>query len=233
MTIRTARGRLASIVMSVLLAMICTANLGAGCAEIAITPGSGGSFFNIDLTGGGNNNSQNPGGGSTTADTNSPGGTTPDGTSNSPDSTTPPANVDPCVDQGSPSSSGHEQMFLLLNQYRQQQGVPTLEYSKILEEAAFAHAKDMYDRDFFDHVSPSGTRPIDRAADAGFCRIRSVGENIAWNYVSFQAVQTGWENSPGHNANMISTDYRYVGMGYYNSPNGPYYVQVFGDVFGE
>jgi len=46
-------------------------------------------------------------------------------------------------------------------------------------------------------------------------------------------VQTAWENSPGHNANMINENFRYVGMGYYFSANGPYYVQLFGNVMPE
>ncbi|MBI4579423.1 MAG: RNA polymerase, partial [Planctomycetes bacterium] len=92
----------------------------------------------------------------------------------------------------------------------------------------------MYQRDFFDHVNPDGNGPDDRAVAAGFCRMRMIGENIAWNYPDVAAVQDGWEDSPGHRANMVNDGFRYyVGMGYYDSPNGPYYVQLFGDVFPE
>lgn len=140
---------------------------------------------------------------------------------------------DPCVQQGMPVSAVHQQMLDAMNAFRRSQGLNECEYSKVLERAANAHAKDMYDRDFFDHTNPSGEGPGDRAIDAGFCRARLVGENIAWNYQSVAAVQTGWENSPPHRENLVNPGFRYVGMGYYLSPNGPYYVQLFGDVFDE
>lgn len=140
---------------------------------------------------------------------------------------------DPCVDVGTPISATHHDMFEALNEYRLSQGRSELEYSKVLEEAADAHARDMYERGFFDHVNPDGDGPLERGEAAGFCRMHAIGENIAWNQRDVAEVQEAWENSPGHNANMLSTNYRYVGMGYYLSPVGPYWVQVFGNVFPE
>jgi len=140
---------------------------------------------------------------------------------------------DPCVAVGAPVSATHREMFEALNAYRLSQGRSALEYSRVLEAAADAHARDMYDRDFFNHTNPDGDGPLERAAAAGFCRIHAIGENIAWNQRDVAEVQEAWENSPGHNANMLSTSYRYVGMGYYHSPVGPFWVQEFGDVFPE
>ncbi|HOA75408.1 MAG TPA: CAP domain-containing protein [Phycisphaerae bacterium] len=142
-----------------------------------------------------------------------------------------PDTWDACVQVGQPASPTHREMFNALNQYRASQGLAQLSYSKVLEKAADAHARDMYRRDFFDHVNPDGDGPADRAIDAGFCRIRMVGENIAWNQRNVHEVQVAWQNSPGHNANMVNPDFKYVGMGYYFSANGPYYVQLFGTVW--
>jgi uncharacterized protein YkwD len=141
--------------------------------------------------------------------------------------------TDPCVQDAAPASATQLAMLDALNQYRASRGLAALANSRILEQAATAHAVDMYNRGFFDHINPDGDGPLERAVGAGFCRMRTIGENIAWNQASVADVQLAWQNSPGHNANMISTEFRYVGMGYYDSPAGPYYVQVFGDVFPE
>lgn len=164
--------------------------------------------------------SQTPSGGSS-----NPGGSTTSG-----GGTANPDASDRCVQVGQPASASHRQMFEALNAYRSSKGLPALAYSKILERAADGHALDMYNRNFFDHTNPDGDGPGERAIDAGFCRATAVGENIAWNQRSVSEVQVAWQNSPGHNANMVSTSYQYVGMGYYFSANGPYYVQLFGDV---
>ena len=87
----------------------------------------------------------------------------------------------------------------------------------------------MYDRSFFAHTNPDGDNPWDRAVEAGFCSPFIVGENIAAGHPSVAVVQDGWENSPGHNANMLHESLVFVGMGYYESPFGTkYWVQLFG-----
>ncbi len=159
-----------------------------------------------------------------------------------PDNTTPAAShgstadpdvTDPCILVGQPASPIHQQMFEALNDFRVSKGLAKLRYSKVLEKAANAHALDMYTRDFFDHINPDGDGPLERALDAGFCRVGMIGENIAWNYPTVADVQTGWENSPHHYENMALPEFTLVGMGYFFSANGPYYVQLFGDVFDE
>lgn len=139
---------------------------------------------------------------------------------------------DACASVGSPSNPAQQEMFNAVNLWRQQNGLPTLAYSTKLEQAANAHARDMYDRHFFSHTNPDGETPLDRANEAGFCTTssRTVGENIAQNQQTVAEVQAAWQNSAGHNENMLRPDFEYVGMGYYNSPDGPYWVQVFGAV---
>jgi len=123
-------------------------------------------------------------------------------------------------------------MHEALNAYRVRNGLSELLYSDSLETAADAHARDMYQRDFFSHENPDGETPLDRAVAAGFCQPMLVGENIAWGQgalTTVPEVQTGWENSPDHNANMLESDYAFAGMGHYVSPaSGRYWVQVFG-----
>lgn len=130
-----------------------------------------------------------------------------------------------CVQFGEPASTVHVQMFQELNAYRAQNGLKPLLYSKRLETAANAHAKDMYDRNFFAHLNPDGKNPGDRALDARFCH-KYVGENLAAGQPNADAAMLAWENSPPHNENMLDADYVYAGMGYYIAPTGrQYWVQ--------
>ena len=120
-----------------------------------------------------------------------------------------------------------------LNAYRQASGVPTLRYSATLEEAADAHAKDMYVRGFFGHINPDGETPGERAVDAGFCHEYG-GENLAYglNAMATAAEATAaLKNSPGHNENMLRAGFVTVGIGYYHVNVGLdhyyYWVQLF------
>lgn len=134
-----------------------------------------------------------------------------------------------CEPVGLPDTTTQQQMLTALNAYRVSSGLSELIYSDTLEEAAQSHARDMYERSFFDHTNPDGDGPLQRAIAAGFCDPRLVGENIAFGYTSVSAVQAGWESSPGHNANMLNTEVVFVGMGHYLAPTGTrYWVQVFG-----
>lgn len=158
------------------------------------------------------------------------GGSTPGGLTSNPTETGGQGGTvsNTCEAIGSPASSVHRQMLDALNSYRRSHGLATLYYSKTLEAAADDHAEDLYRRNFFDHQNPDGEMPWDRAEEAGYCN-GSVGENIASGYPTVAAVQVGWQNSPGHNENMLRSNWEHVGMGYYASPDGNHYwVQLFG-----
>ncbi|MBN1341616.1 MAG: CAP domain-containing protein [Phycisphaerae bacterium] len=138
-----------------------------------------------------------------------------------------------CLALATPTNAPHQGVFDQLNAYRQANGLETLEYSMTLQAAADAHAKDMFDRQFFSHTNPSGEAPADRAVNAGFCH-EYCGENIAYgmNQVSQTSeVMQAWKNSPGHDANMLNGSYAYVGVGYYHTQVGVnhyyYWVQLF------
>ncbi|KAJ1569814.1 hypothetical protein HK096_001089 [Nowakowskiella sp. JEL0078] len=46
-----------------------------------------------------------------------------------------------------------------------------------------------------------------------------LGENVAVGYPDVESVFDGWKNSPGHLANMISTDFNVVGFGFADFQN--------------
>jgi uncharacterized protein YkwD len=80
-----------------------------------------------------------------------------------------------------------------------------------LDAAAAAKAKDMFDKQYFEHVSPSGVDPGTLVKQFRYDYIVS-GENlILGNFGSEKEVVQDWMNSPGHRANILNT--RYVDIG--------------------
>jgi uncharacterized protein YkwD len=118
-------------------------------------------------------------------------------------------------------------MLDVLNEYRINNGLQPLIYSRTLEAAADLHADDLWQRGYFAHVNPDGENPGDRALRSGFCT-RYVGENLAAGQRSVARAMEAWINSPSHNTNMLQADYIYVGMGYSVDANGrQYWAQSF------
>ncbi|MFD4575420.1 CAP domain-containing protein [Streptomyces sp. NPDC058417] len=116
----------------------------------------------------------------------------------------------------------------LTNRERARAGLRPLAVDARLGVAARAYSTDMAERAFYDHVSPEGTRPWDRAAAAGAAH-RSIGENIACGQRSAAEVVEGWMNSPGHRANILKPDFTHLGVGYAGGgPAGTYWTQLFG-----
>ena len=59
----------------------------------------------------------------------------------------------------------------------------------------------------------------------------AAAENIGAGYATANAAVNGWMSSPGHCANIMSTTYVHVGVGYYYAPNSKYkhyWTQDFG-----
>ena len=99
-----------------------------------------------------------------------------------------------------------------------------------LRAAARGHADDMARRDYFDHHSPEGTGPMQRAIAAGY-QGGFVGENIAAGQRSPAEVVQAWIDSPGHCVNLMDPRFRFLGVGYLFDQNdkfGDYWVQNFG-----
>ena len=138
-----------------------------------------------------------------------------------------------CLGLGTPTDAIHQNGFDELNAYRQANSVAALQYSVTLQQAADDHAKDMYDRNFFDHENPDKESPGDRAVAAGFCH-EFGGENILLGVNSLSTASEAvdkWKTSTGHNANMLNGTFKYVGIGYYHVTVGStdryYWVQLF------
>ncbi len=128
-----------------------------------------------------------------------------------------------------------EQAFLvLINQYRAQNGLGALSACTSLNRAAQGHSEDMRDNDYFSHTGLNGSSPWERACDAcyelGCGPQTAMAENIAAGNSGAQATFTQWQNSPGHNANMLGSSFTMIGIGRATGGGqyGVYWTNVFG-----
>ncbi|MCX6797106.1 MAG: CAP domain-containing protein [Candidatus Doudnabacteria bacterium] len=103
-------------------------------------------------------------------------------------------------------------VIIYTNQQRQNQGLSSLKENQILNQAAQAKVKDMFQGQYFEHISPIGRGPADLAKDAGYEYIM-IGENLALgNYKNDQDLVQAWMNSPGHRANILNNKYTEIGV---------------------
>lgn len=110
-----------------------------------------------------------------------------------------------------------EQVIELVNIERLLDGQrPPLKGQVQLAEAAELHSTNMGVRNFFSHCDPdTGTSPGQRVTATGY-NWNSVGENAAAGQATPEAVMTAWMNSSGHAANILSLNYREIGVGYFS-----------------
>lgn len=102
---------------------------------------------------------------------------------------------------------------------------PPLAFNLELIEAARVHSEWMLDADVFSHTGEGGSSPTQRMDEAGytFSGAWSSGENIAWRGNSGDNIDLtlaayehheGLFKSVGHRLNILSTDFREVGIGH-------------------
>lgn len=117
-------------------------------------------------------------------------------------------------------------MIDLLNSERVSRGIPSLAFNPKLRDVARGHSADMFDRGYFSHYSPEGKNVADRVSEAGINYL-VIGENLAYA-PSLELAHNGLMNSPGHKANILSTDYHQIAVGIANgSEFGIMFTQVF------
>lgn len=87
---------------------------------------------------------------------------------------------------------------------------------------AYLHSKDMYEKDYFSHTSPTKGNLTDRLT-VGEVAFRLAGENIAAKYVDGVAAVEGWLNSEGHRNTLLNPRFTHLGVGVKEK----YYTQNF------
>ncbi|HEX3723403.1 MAG TPA: CvpA family protein [Nitrolancea sp.] len=118
----------------------------------------------------------------------------------------------------SESTTDEQKMLEDVNSARADHGLPALKADPQLRQIAAAHSEEMLQLGYFSHTSPLHGSPTDRA-EAANISFTALGENIA--YAPTEAVaERGLMRSPGHEANILSTEYTRVGIGVIVTPFG-------------
>jgi uncharacterized protein YkwD len=112
------------------------------------------------------------------------------------------------------------ELITLINQQRAQNGLPPLQKSDALCQAARLHSNDMAQNNFLSHTGSDGSSPWDRLADAGY-HLWTGGENVGAGYPTAADMVNGWMNSAGHRANILG-NFCDVGAGYAYSGTSTY-----------
>jgi uncharacterized protein YkwD len=88
---------------------------------------------------------------------------------------------------------------------------PPLGWNDQLETAAYNHSADMAKNKFFAHKAPDGTKAGQRIERTGYLW-KAYGENIGQGYKNEKEMVTGWLASPGHCKNIMSTNFKEMGV---------------------
>lgn len=117
-----------------------------------------------------------------------------------------------------------EAVISLVNEIREEYGLPLLSEHWELSRVARYKSEDMSALGYFSHTSPTYGSPFEMIKSFGLA-YSTAGENIARGYKTPEAVVEGWMSSSGHRANILNKSYKYIGVGY--APDGSYCTQMF------
>lgn len=144
------------------------------------------------------------------------------------------------------------------NKERRRRGLKPLQGHPALIRAARGHSRWMARTRKYSHTGGGGSSPGDRTSRAGYTGRAS--ENLWWTPVQEHSGRSGrrreqglawhsrfrwdndwklgkaavitWMNSPGHRENMLSSEWRHIGIGVARNTRGEIYLtQNFGDGF--
>ncbi|MBE6675094.1 MAG: SafA/ExsA family spore coat assembly protein [Ruminococcaceae bacterium] len=122
------------------------------------------------------------------------------------------------------ADSYEREVVRLVNKERTQRGLKALTYDWQLSRVARYKSQDMSDNNYFSHTSPTYGSPFEMMKKFGIS-YRSAGENIAKGQRTPEEVVNAWMNSSGHRANILSTSFTKIGVGYVSK--GKYWTQMF------
>ncbi|KAJ1983977.1 hypothetical protein H4R34_000937 [Dimargaris verticillata] len=130
-----------------------------------------------------------------------------------PTTTTPSSS--PTTDDDEPQPTGSQKQYQqeilgLVNQHRKSKGAAPLKLDSRLSAVAKKHSDNQMKARKMSHDDPEGS--LGKRFKAVGIKIKSAGENVAWNYKSAKAVFNGWKKSPGHNRNMLNPGYKLMGV---------------------
>lgn len=122
-------------------------------------------------------------------------------------------------------------VFNLTNNERVKYNVHSLSWNYKLAQAARNKAQDMINKDYFSHNSPDGRTPWNFINSSGYNYIYA-GENLAMSFDNAEDMMVAWMNSGGHRANILSTNFKEIGVGVVTGEYLGYTTTVVVQMFG-
>jgi uncharacterized protein YkwD len=125
------------------------------------------------------------------------------------------------------------QVFVAVNEVRKEHGLSALRLNRGLGEAAREHSRSMAEHGYFRHESYDGTafwyrikpmyKPMPR-------RYWGAGENMAWAAPGLSAAKAidMWMKSPPHRKNILTPNWRDIGIGGVHAAAAPGVYQGLG-----
>ena len=130
------------------------------------------------------------------------------------------------------SSIDQKKLIELTNKERQNKGLSSLVENEALDKAAALKAQNMFQENYWAHFAPSGKTPWDFILGSGY-RFTFAGENLAKNFYASDDVVVAWMASPTHRDNLLSPNYKDIGIavveGTLNGQKTTLVVQEFGN----
>jgi hypothetical protein len=127
---------------------------------------------------------------------------------------------------------GKDAVIKLTNDARTVDRLPPLKKNALLDAVAESRAKDMFEKQYLAHVSPSGQGASDIAQKVGY-PYKIIAENIGSGmFLTNRKVVDNWMQSPGHRNNILSAEVEDIGVavvkGKMNGRETYIAVQIFG-----
>ena len=109
----------------------------------------------------------------------------------------------------------------MINGYRRRNGLEPLKLHPKLALAAKAHSRDLARHDTIAHKGSDGSDPWLRVKRAGY-KARLAAENVGAGQMSLAEVFKGWQDSPGHDENLLLPDATHMGIALIHNPGSEF-----------
>lgn len=111
----------------------------------------------------------------------------------------------------------------LVNEERSSSGLNKLKTSSALTKAAQQRAKEMYENNYLSHERPDGKDWKSIFTEYSITGWTAAGSNLARGQETPAEVMDYWMKDDGKRANILSSNYTHIGVGYYKG----YWVELF------
>ncbi len=107
---------------------------------------------------------------------------------------------------GTATNISAQELLLLTNKVRQENGLSPLVINDALSKAAKQKAKNMFAKNYWAHYAPDGTTPWSFFDETGY-KYAYAGENLARGFTDTEDVVKAWLASQTHRENVLSPKY--------------------------